>query len=157
MKRWFDHDHPYAIEELERAFIARKDDLIPVLPKVKPRYRHFLEPILRHPIFRRHFVRKPDDIELIDDDMTIWYSEKKDERLFSIIVAVGGLYVFIVPMWLLESISVSDREALIMTSLISLFFILVAFATTAKIFEALAAAAAYATVLLVCVQTGHHG
>lgn len=155
VKRWFDSVHPGAIEKDEQDFINHNDDLIPVLPKVKSRFRNFLESTLLRPsIIRRYFDRTPDDIETIDDDMTIWYSDKKVERFFSIVVAVGGLSMLIGPLWILEYVSGSAMQLGVITSFISLFFFLVTVATTAKIFEAMAAAAAYAAVLLVFVQMG---
>lgn len=155
VKRWFDGVHPCAIEKEEQDYISHTDDLIPVLPKVKSRFRNFLESTLLRPsIIRQFFERKPDDINLIDDDQTVWYSDKRVERFFTVVVAVGGLSMLVGPLWILEYAYGSAVRLGVVTGFITLFFVLVSVATTAKIFEAMAAAAAYAAVLMVFVQTG---
>lgn len=155
MKAWFDQLHPAAIEEAEQDFITHKDDLIPVLPKVKSRFRNFLEStLLKPPIIRRYFDREPDDIDIIDDDEVVWYSDTKVERFFSIVVGIGGLSMLIGPLWILEYVKEPTVRLGVITGFISLFFILLTVATIAKIFEAMAATAAYAAVLMVFVNNG---
>ena len=157
VKMWFKYDSS-AIEEDEQDFITHKDDLIPVLPKVKSRFCNFLESTLLKPrIIRPYFVRERDEMNTIKDstfDPTIWYDDKKVERFFTLAVGVGGLSMLIGPLWVLEYVSGSAVRLGVITSFICLFFILVTVATTAKIFEAMAAAAAYAAVLMVYVQSG---
>lgn len=146
VKIWFKYAHPHAIEEDEQDFITHKDDLIPVLPKVKSRFRNFLEWTLLQPhIIRPYFVRERDEINTIKDsihDSTVWYDDKKVERFFTLAVGVGGLSMLIGPLWVLEYVSRSAIRLGVITSFICLFFILVTVATTAKIFEAMAAATA---------------
>ncbi|MCJ1426678.1 hypothetical protein MMC29_004581 [Sticta canariensis] len=156
VKAWFNQLHPGAIEEIEQDFITHKDDLIPILPKVKSRFRNFLEStLLRAPIIRRYFDREPlDDIDIIDDIEMVWYSDTKVERFYSIVVGVGGLSMLIGPLWILVYVNESTVQLGVITSFISLFFILLTVATVANIYEPMAATAAYAAVLMVFVQTG---
>lgn len=157
MKAWFEDVHPYAIEHNESQFIARKDDLIAVQPKRKSRFRHFLEstPLLRIPVIRNVFDREPDDFNIIKDSETIWHNDKKVERFSSVVVAIVGLAMLTGPLWILEYVNGAAIRLGVITGFIAVFFVLVSVATTARIFDALVAAAAYSAVLMVFLQIGH--
>lgn len=154
MRAWFDHLHPRAIEDRETRFLEYKDDLIPVLPKTKSRFRTFLEStlLLRIPVVKNIFDREPDDVSIIGDGQTRWHNDKRVERFSSIVVALVGLAMLTGPLWILQYVNGSGVRLGIITGFIAVFFILVSVATTARIFDALAAAAAYSAVLMVFLQ-----
>lgn len=156
MKAWFEDVHYRAIEDKEQQFLAHKDDLIPVQPKIKSRFRYFLDStlLLRIPVIKDFFNREPDDIEIIKDDQTIWHNDKRVERFSSTVVAIVGLAMLTGPLWILEYVNGPAVRLGVITAFIAVFFILVAIATTARIFDALVAAAAYSAVLMVFLQIG---
>lgn len=129
------------------------DDLIPVHPKIKSRFRKFLEWILLRieiPFISGFFEREPDDFDIIRDDQTVWDNDKRLERFSSIVVALFGLAMLTGPLWILENHATRPAVRLgIITGFIAAFFVFVAVATTARINEALAAAAAYSALLMV--------
>jgi hypothetical protein len=145
------------IDELESAFIWHHDDLITVQPKTRSWFRNVLERslILKFPIIRPLFERQPEEIRAINTNtQTIWQNDKRIEGLSGTIVALVGLGMLLGPLWVLEIFNSSrdDVRLGIITGFIALFFVLVAVATTARIFDALAAAAAYSAVLMVFLQ-----
>jgi hypothetical protein len=142
------------IDELESAFIEHHDDLIAVQPKTRSWFRNVLERslILKFPAIRPFFEREPEEYRIINTNTkTIWQNDKRIEGLSGTIVALVGLGMLLGPLWVLEvftGFSSSVRLGII-TGFITLFFVLVAVATTARLFDALAAAAAYSAVLMV--------
>lgn len=145
------------IDELESAFIEHHDDLITVQPKTRSWFRNVLERslILKFPVIRPLFERQPEEIRAINTNtQTIWQNDKRIEGLSGTIVALVGLGMLLGPLWVLEVFNSSrgDVRLGIITGFIALFFVLVAVATTARIFDALAAAAAYSAVLMVFLQ-----
>lgn len=59
------------------------------------------------------------------------------------------------PIWALDKVGPNDIRLGIISGFIIVFYILVGIATTAKIFESLAAVAAYSAVLMVFMQIAH--
>jgi di/tricarboxylate transporter len=147
-----------AIDSAEADFIWKKDDLIPVSPKDRSWFRSVLEKsaLLRTAWFGRFLQREPQDIETIGDGQTIWHNEKRVERFSSAVIAIVGLVMLIGPLWILEHLVDLPKKLGVITGFIVLFFVLVGVATAAKVFEALAAAAAYSAVLMVFLQFGSH-
>lgn len=145
------------IDELESAFIEHHDDLITVQPKTRSWFRNVLERslILKFPIIRSLFERQPEEIKAINTNtQTVWQNDGRVETLSGTIVALVGLGMLLGPLWVLQVFRASPGTVRlgIITGFISLFFVLVAVATTARIFDALAAAAAYSAVLMVFLQ-----
>lgn len=142
------------IDQLEGAFIEHHDDLITVQPKTRSWFRNVLERtlILKTPVVRPLFERRPEEYETINRNArTIWQNDKRVEGLSGTIVALVGLGMLLGPLWVLQIFETSSGQVRlgIITGFITLFFVLVAVATTARIFDALAAAAAYSAVLMV--------
>lgn len=145
------------IDELESAFIEHHDDLIAVQPKNRSWFRNVLERslILKFPVIRPLFEREPEEYKAINTNTkTIWQNDKRIEGLSGTIVALVGLGMLLGPLWVLQVFNSSANSVRlgIITGFIALFFILLAVATTARIFDALAAAAAYSAVLMVFLQ-----
>lgn len=159
-----------AINEKEAAFINRRHDLIPVLPKKLSWFRKVLERslVLKIPVLRTCFERKCKDIEDYKDirgighgrpgalKPTTWQNDKRVDYCSSSVIAIVGLGMLIAPLWILEQINHDRPSARLgaITGFIIVFFLLVAVATTARVFDALAATAAYSAVLMVFIQLG---
>ena len=171
VKRWLAPLQPETIEDLEKAplkylapidelettFIDHHDDLITVQPKNRSWFRNVLERtlILKTPVIRTIFEREPEEYNTINTNtQTIWQNDKRIEGLSGTIIALIGLGMLLGPLWVLQIYNVSSGivKLGIITGFITLFFVLVAVATTARIFDALAAAAAYSAVLMVFLQ-----
>jgi hypothetical protein len=130
-----------------------------VQPKTRSWFRNVLEQslVLKTPLIRNLFERKPEEYKTINTNIpTIWQNDKRVEGLSSSIIAFMGLFMLIGPLWLLGFYSDSPWKVRmgVITGFIVLFFVLVAVATTARVFDALAAAAAYSAVLMVFLQLG---
>jgi hypothetical protein len=146
-----------AIYEPEREFIEYEEDLIGIRPKSRSCFRKVLEYsfLLRMPGLRRFFKRTPREYDLIKDNSgayTTWQDDRKVEGCSSTLVAVIGLGMLVGPLWILAEVSNPMHRLGIITGFIALFFVLVKVATRARIFDALAAAAAYSAVLMVFLQ-----
>jgi len=154
VEKWF-KAHPRAIDIEEARFIEHYDDLVAVHPKARSWFRTILEWtfVFKLPIFRR----EPGGYELIRDEHTdgvVWSDEKRLESFCTAVVAVIGLGMLIGPLWILNVVQNTEARLGVITGFIALFFVLVAVATNAKVFESLAAAAAYSAVLMVFLQLG---
>jgi hypothetical protein len=93
---------------------------------------------------------------------TTWQNDKRVDVVSSGTIAIVGLGMLIVPIWVLNTIdlyyssdpNLSNMRLGIISGFIVVFFVLVGVATTAKVFDALAATAAYSAVLMVFLQFG---
>ena len=150
-------NHDYAINEAEAAYINSEydDDLIPVHPKARSWFRKVLEKssLLRRPPLRSCLSRKPcDPLIRAKEKNTIWHNDKHVEYLSTTVIGVVGLGMLIGPIWALYTVEPPKARLGIISAFIVVFYILVGIATTAKIFESLAAVAAYSAVLMVFMQ-----
>ncbi|PMD52381.1 uncharacterized protein K444DRAFT_573140 [Hyaloscypha bicolor E] len=152
VKRWLEVNHPDAISKDEAAYINHSDDLISVRPRSKSPIRRYLESVWwRTGFFPGIFKRQPSD-ELVVDGLTFWYNDDNIEAFASIVIGIAGLIMFIVPFWALDVISNTLSKLGLITGFVVLFYCMVTLCTTARSFETLAAAAAYAAVLMVFIQ-----
>ncbi|KAE8442845.1 hypothetical protein EG329_002817 [Mollisiaceae sp. DMI_Dod_QoI] len=147
VKSWFEA-YPGAISEEETLFISR-DDLISVRPQPKSPLRNLIESIVfKIGYFPNIFRRLPQD-PLLHHDLTLWYEDDKIELVASLVIGVLGLIVFAAPFWGLEFMQSQKQKLGLITGVVILFYCIVSVATTARPFESLGAAAAYAAVLMV--------
>jgi hypothetical protein len=116
------------------------------LPQEKSWFRRVLEYTLvcNLPVFRRK--DSPKDVVLSNT--------KRLETCSSLLIALVGLAMLIGPLWILEFVTNTKQQLGIITGFIVLFFWVVAVGTNARVFESLAAAAAYSAVLMVFLQLG---
>jgi hypothetical protein len=172
VRTWFENHkvrHPqrvyHAIDPKESAFIHKTEDLIPINPKIRSWFRNVLEKtaLLKTVLLRRYLRRRPQDEEIIAGQIgdtgvrqTIWHNDRRVEKLSSAVIASVGLGMLVGPLWILEYVDKSAARLGVITGFIILFFFLISVATTARIFEVLAAAAAYSAVLMVFLQFGSH-
>jgi hypothetical protein len=172
VRNWLGTDYSdpekHPINEIEAAYITHTKDLIAVLPKKISWFRKVLERslVLRIPVLRSLFERKPRDIEdydairAIEDGehgvirKTRWQNDTRVDRLSEGLIALVGLGMLIAPLWVLEKIDhgLPNVKLGAITVFIVVFFVFVAVATTARVFDALAATAAYSAVLMVFLQ-----
>ena len=162
VKKWLRSIHPRSIQEAEQAYIDQVDDLVPVQPKIRQsKFRSSFRKVLEKSgifhqwsITERFFRRKPRGFYDIEKDGTYWQNEDRIETCASVVISVIGLFMLISPMWILEYLGGTAGRLGIITGFITFFFITVMFLTTAKVFDALVAAAAYSAVLVVFLQIG---
>lgn len=150
-------NHKDAINDPEAAYmnLEHDDDLIPVYPKARSWFRKVLEktPILRHRPLRSCLSREPCDPLIREKEGdTVWHNDKRVEWLSASVVGMVGLGMLIGPIWALDKVGPSNARLGIISGFIVVFYILVGIATTAKVFESLAAVAAYSAVLMVFMQ-----
>jgi hypothetical protein len=151
-------EHLGTIDDVEAQYIHRHEDLIAIQPKVRSWFRGILEmtSCLKLPGIKQCFTRKPADFTTIDDGHGYWQNDNKVEKLSASVIAFVGLGMLIGPLWWLNKVQASEKRLGIITGFIGLFFVLVAVATTARVADALAAAAAYSAVLMVFMQLQGH-
>lgn len=149
VKKWLEA-HPNAIHDLEKQYMKENEDLISVLPLEKSFFRRILEWtfVRRLPVFRRKNG---------DGKRVLFSDHNRLENFSSIVIALFGLGMLIGPLWILDVVTNAREQLAIITCFIALFFFVVAVATNAKVFESLAAAAAYSAVLMVFLQLGGKG
>jgi hypothetical protein len=83
---------------------------------------------------------------------TTWPNDKRVEKLSSGVISFAGLAMLIGPLWILAYVHHTAIRLGVISGFIVVFFVVVAVATTARVFETLAAAAAYSAVLMMFLQ-----
>lgn len=157
VKKWLQNVHRGAIQPVERAYIDKDDDLIPVQPKIRSSFRNFLEKsrlFLGWGFMKEIFGRTPTGFYDVEKDDTYWQNDSRLESFASVIISVIGLIMLVGPLWILEYVVGTPGRLGIITGFITVFFIIVLLLTTARVFDALVAAAAYSAVLMVFLQLG---
>lgn len=154
---WMENNR-YAINDPEAAYMHEEysDDLIAVVPKPRSWFRSVLEitGLLKHPPLSWILSREPCDTQIRAKEgyETIWHNDKRVEIFSAAIIGLLGLGMLIGPMWVVYRVTDPTIRLAIISSFIVLFYVLVNIATTAKVFESLAAVAAYAAILMVFMQ-----
>jgi hypothetical protein len=135
------HNKKHAILDEEAAYIQHRHDLIPLVPKPISGLRKLLE---KSPHFRFSSLwRKKPPPSTEEDDMIHYSSDRRIDACIGVTVTIMGMLMLIVPLWVLAVTEGMMQRLGVITGFVVLFLCLVAFATVAKPFEALAAAAAY--------------
>ncbi|KAH3909864.1 hypothetical protein HBH56_153240 [Parastagonospora nodorum] len=88
----------------------------------------------------------------IDDENAVYTSDTRIELFARMINTFLGLLMLVVPLWIFAFVDGPVKRLGIITVCLLLFLSLVTFTTTAREYEALAATAAYAAVLVVFLQ-----
>ncbi|KAF2658978.1 hypothetical protein K491DRAFT_651838 [Lophiostoma macrostomum CBS 122681] len=144
------HNKKNAILDEEAAYIQHRHDLVPLVPKAISGLRQLLEQS-SHFRFSSLWRKKPPPSA--DHDEAIHYSsDRRIDAFIGVAVTIMGMLMLIVPLWVLAVTEGMLKRLGVITGFVVLFLCLVAFATVAKPFEALAAAAAYSAVLVVFLQ-----
>jgi hypothetical protein len=147
-----------AIRDEEAQYLDVYDDLIGIEVKEKSWTRKVVESLewalfRIFPVIKRRPGRdlKTGEVAFLD------YRgfETVAVPIFWVFSAVSGLFMLIGPLWILYKVSKTEAQLGVITGFITLFFVLVLIGTRGKMFESLAAAAAYAAVLMVFLTMGN--
>lgn len=153
VRTWL-YNHKHAINDLEAAYMNKEyeDDLIPVHPKPRPSILR--NRLLRYRVLRLFMSREPSDPAVKDKDrgQTVWTNDDRIDWFSAVVIGTVGLGMLVGPIWALYIVEPSNQRLGIITGFIMVFYFLVVVATTAKLFESLAATAAYSAVLMVFMQ-----
>jgi hypothetical protein len=163
VRRWLRIIRPTAIDIREAEYIDHDDDLISIHPKTKSPGRNFLErvafggsPFNRTgiPWLRGWFSREaPKNIVSLRNEDTVWPNDQRMEKVSSVLISVIGLAMLIGPIWILNFVKPIVYKLAVISSFIVIFFVVLAI-TRSRLYEALAATAAYSAVLVVFLQAG---
>jgi hypothetical protein len=152
VRNWLFFNHPSAISTTESAFITHTDDLVAVQPKSKSPVRLFLE---RSNYFRTTFFKHTPSDPLVIEPENYWNDDQRMEQFAGALIGAIGIVMLVAPLWVLSFVDGIVNKLGVITAFIIAFFMIALLATTAKVFETLAAAAAYSAVLMVFLQLGH--
>jgi len=82
------------------------------------------------------------ELPLYDRNEVKHFSDGKIDRFITVIITILGTVMLIVPLWVLPNLEDMNAKLGTITAFVVVFLGLVAYTTTAKPFESLAAAAA---------------
>ncbi|KAL1638894.1 hypothetical protein SLS58_008479 [Diplodia intermedia] len=145
--KWFDR-YPQAITSHEREFLDedKQDDLIATADRMKAPLRRILE---RTPLFYRltpfhakngkatEYSRK------YQEEGVIYYDDDLVDKAITVIILLLGLFMLLVPAWLLKDMGSHTKRLALITGFIALFVGLLLLTTPAKPFETMIGTAAY--------------
>jgi hypothetical protein len=143
-------------------YIDHDDDLVSIHPKTKSPGRNFLENVAFGgtwfpwgiPWLREWFSREaPKDIVSLRNEETVWPNDQRMEKVSSVLISVAGLAMLIGPVWILAYLKPIPYRLAVISSFIVVFFVVLA-VTRSRLYESLAATAAYSAVLVVFLQAG---
>ncbi|KAL8929513.1 MAG: hypothetical protein Q9208_001182 [Pyrenodesmia sp. 3 TL-2023] len=167
IKNWLENNnHP--IREQEVSFVHHGGDLMPMVPRVKPPLRRWIDKfdiLGRLPCWRvgtdkldTHHYNYPDNF---DSKTTIYSNEELIDKFVTCITVGLGLVMLVAPLWLLQYVYIAEPDMKarlkIITGFLIGFTILLSIVAVARPFEVLAATAAYGAVLMVFMQLGNSG
>lgn len=136
LANWFSNNQDAILAE-ETQYVNHPKDLFAMVPKTKTPLRRALESSSHFRLFR--LWRKPSPIE----DQNVHYtSDQRIDVFVNMIIALVGLIMLIVPLWLLAFVASVVHRLAIITSFLVVFLCFVSFTTVARPFETLGAAAA---------------
>ncbi|KAK0514330.1 hypothetical protein JMJ35_002947 [Cladonia borealis] len=151
LETWFDYNHKTAIHPPETKYIKHPSDLFTLVPASKSPLRLFLERSRRFRLLKL-WRQKPSDSTMARDEDVHYISDAKIDHLVTVFIMSIGLIMLIAPLWILTYLGGLARRLAISSTFIVLFVVLISWTTVAKPFESLAAAAAYAAVLMVFIR-----
>lgn len=153
---------PTAIDIRESEYIDHDDDLVSIHPKSKSPGRNFLESVAFGgrfnrrgiPWLKRLFSREaPKDVVSLRNEDTVWPNDQRMEKVSSVVISAIGLSMLIGPIWALAYTKSFPARLGVISGFIVIFFVVLAI-TRSRLYEALAATAAYSAVLVVFLQSG---
>jgi hypothetical protein len=142
IRNWF-FNHPNAIFSKEQDYINHTNDLMSVVCKPKTPIRLVLENSIR---FRTSSLWKRKPVDVVDlgyeTEFEHFASDERIDKVISTSIIVAGLGMLIAPIWILEYVNHAAGKLATITAFLVAFVLLLGFATPAKSFETVAAAAA---------------
>lgn len=135
LSNWFSNNDQAILAE-ETDYVKYSEDLFAVVSKSKTPLRLLLERSSHFRLFRLWL--KPSQ-----GDQNVYYtSDQRIDTFVDIIIALIGLIMLIVPLWVLAFVTPVVHRLAIITSFVVVFLCFVSFTTIARPFETLGAAAA---------------
>lgn len=136
LSNWFSN-HSRAISEEETKYVQISRDLFAMVPKSKTPLRRFLERSSHFRLFRLWIKASP-----LEDENVHYTSDQRIDMFVNVIIAMIGLVMLIVPLWVLAFVTWVVHRLAIITTFVVVFLCFVSFTTVARPFETLGAAAA---------------
>lgn len=136
-------------------FIKHEHDLISISLRERPPLGEWLESCHKLQLSRL-FREKLQDGKHIVSPATQYTSNARFELFTKGSIIIGGLVMLLAPIWWLAFVSDDKKRLGIITAFVCIFISVMATATN-KPFEAVAATAAYAAVLMVFMQVDPKG
>lgn len=143
VRNWH-YNHKSAINENEQSYLINRHDLFALLPRIKSPLRRLLE---RSEVFRlwRPWRKLTSDstLPVYDKKEFTHISDRRVDKCVDIVVVAIGIAMLVGPIWILNGLNGQKEKLATITAFVVLFLGIVGGATVAKIWEALAATAAY--------------
>ncbi|KAH3962539.1 hypothetical protein HBI25_161070 [Parastagonospora nodorum] len=161
VRHWLKSSRPTAIDVRESQYIDHDDDLVSIHPKTKTPGRVFLEKFAFGspwnpkgiPRLKKWLSREaPKDFVSLRNEDTVWPNDRRMEKVSTAVISVVGISMLIGPIWALAFIKPIEWRLGVISGFIVIFFVVLA-VTISRLYEALAATAAYSAVLVVFLQT----
>ena len=137
---WLSNNTNVILDE-EKGYINYPSDLFSLVPQSRSLLRSLLERSLRFRLFKLWQQKRPDHSESAGEDLR-FFSDKKMDQFLTVCILILGLIMLIAPLWILAFLEELVPRLAVISAFIVLFVVLLSFATVAKPFESLAAAAA---------------
>ena len=140
LQNWF-YNNKDAILNAETEYANHTSDLFSLVPSIKTPLRSFLERSRRFRLLSL-WREERKDTSLPRDEYVHYSSDKRIDRVLSLLIMLLGLAMLIAPLWILAFVGDLAIRLGVICAFIVLFVALISVTTVAKPFESLAAAAA---------------
>ncbi|KAK7191935.1 hypothetical protein DPSP01_013342 [Paraphaeosphaeria sporulosa] len=148
VENWLDRG---AIDPEESSFLRHTDDLTSIHHRTLPPLGRWLESFAQ--LHRSSFFRAKHGNDAVQKSSgTTISSNSRFDLVTNTSIIFGGLVMLLAPLWWLEYVNDSAKKLAVMTGFICVFVALGSVATVNRPAEVVAAAAAYAAVLMVFMQ-----
>ncbi|CAJ0548693.1 Ff.00g023060.m01.CDS01 [Fusarium sp. VM40] len=151
IRNWHYNHGSAAILNEEQKYLDQ-DDLFCVLQKDKTPLRRMIDKSYR--LRTMDLWRRPDTVPDYDASHVSYYSDKRIDHFASGVIIAIGTCLLIIPLWILQALNTLKIKLAVITVFIFVFLLILSISMASKPFEALAATAAYAAILMVFIQLG---
>ncbi|KAJ4263347.1 hypothetical protein NW762_006165 [Fusarium torreyae] len=150
IQNWHYNHGSVAVASEEQKYLDQ-DDLFCVLQKDKTPLRRLIDRSYRLRTLRlwRH---SEDNVPEYDTSNVSYYSDRRIDRFASGVIVTIGMCLLILPLWILQALGNLKMKLGVITIFVFVFLLILSLAMVSKPFEALAATAAYAAILMVFIQ-----
>lgn len=156
INRWHEHYENNVISEEEIGYLKHTEDLISVANKDKTPLRRMIDSSHRLrtlPIWKSAMTVSPPR----GSEQVLYFSDKRIDTFASGVIVIVGLTMLLTPVWILQALDSLLWKLVVISIFVFIFLVTMSFTMVAKPFEALAATAAYAAVLMVFLQIDQSG
>ncbi|KIL93151.1 hypothetical protein FAVG1_03128 [Fusarium avenaceum] len=151
IRNWHYNHGSVAILNEEQKYLDQ-DDLFCVLQKEKTPLRRIIDKSYR--LRTMNIWRRIDTVPAYDASHVSYYSDKRIDHFASGVIIAIGTCLLIIPLWILQALDTLKIKLAVITVFIFVFLLILSISMASKPFEALAATAAYAAILMVFIQLG---